>query len=157
TGGLAGQRQVALETEPVGGGGRHPAVVRLGATAGDERVAAEGESLGAEVLELAGLVATEGQTGLVVPFHEETGSSQPVGQAVERLDGGRPLRQRQRGRPHPRCPKASRGLRWWTQRYPATPRPTAATTPLTAAVGAGAGVGTLGGFTSLPQGRRRRS
>lgn len=95
------EREVALEAESVGGGRRHPTVVGLRATPGHQRVAAPGEGFGAEMLELSGLVAAERQTGLVVTLDQEARTAEPVGQAVERFERGRPMRQRQRSRSHP--------------------------------------------------------
>ena len=68
---LAREREVAVEPEPVRRGRGHARVVALRAAAGHERVAAPGERLRAEVLELAGLVAAERETGEVVALHEQ--------------------------------------------------------------------------------------
>ena len=81
----------------VGGRRGHADVVGLPSTAGDERVAALGEGVGAEVLELAHLVAAAAEAGEVVPLHPQAAGGQPElgAEAVHRLHRrGRHRRQR---------------------------------------------------------------
>ncbi len=75
----------------VGGDGRHLAgVVRLHAADRDERVAPLGERVGREVLELAGLVATEGEAGVaVLPLRPDLDlAAQVLREAVEAVHRG---------------------------------------------------------------------
>ena len=87
---------MAVEPEPVRRRRGHARVVALRAAAGHERVAAPGERLGAEVLELAGLVAAEREPGEVVALHQEParGGADRVGEPVQRLERRREVRER---------------------------------------------------------------
>ena len=85
-----------LEPE-VGGDARHLAgVVRLHPTDRDQRVAALGERVGHEVLELAGLVAAERDPGVaVLPLGPDLHPAAEVGaEARQRMDGRRTERER---------------------------------------------------------------
>ena len=72
----------------VGGRGGHAHVVGLPAAAGDERVAALGEGVGAQVLELAHLVPAAAEPGEVVALHPQPTRGEPERRAepVHRLD-----------------------------------------------------------------------
>ena len=76
-------------------GGDLARVVRLHAADRDERVAALGERVGDEVLELARLVAAEGEArGAVVALGPDGGAAQVLRQPVEPVDGRGTERQR---------------------------------------------------------------
>src|SRR5439155_1495892 len=84
-------------TEAGAGGGRRylTRVVRLDAADGDERVGALRDRVGDEVLELARLVAAEGQAGAhVVALRPQGSAAQVIGQTLERMDGRRPEQER---------------------------------------------------------------
>ncbi len=70
-GAIARQHQVDLEPEHRAGGSRHPAVVRLRGTDGDQRARALGHRGAAEELELACLVPAHPEPGEVVALHPE--------------------------------------------------------------------------------------
>jgi hypothetical protein len=78
----------AGQAQPVGGGCGHAHVVALAPAAGHEGVAALGEGVGAEVLELARLVASARQPGDVVTLDPEAPGRHPeVGpQTIEGLE-----------------------------------------------------------------------
>jgi hypothetical protein len=61
----------AAEAEPGGRGGGLPAVVRLQGSSGHKGLPALGQGLRDEELKLAGLVAAERESGLVVALHEQ--------------------------------------------------------------------------------------
>jgi hypothetical protein len=68
--GVTGHGQMAAEAQTVGRRGRHPGVVGLAPTPCDQEARTGGERLGAQELELAGLVSAQGQAGQVVPFDQ---------------------------------------------------------------------------------------
>ena len=78
---------------------RHlPGVVGLHPADGDERVGALGQRVRHEVLELAGLVAAEGEAGVdVLALGPDPGAAEVVGQPVERVHRARAERQRVAG------------------------------------------------------------
>ena len=90
--------QHALQAE-AGGDRRHlPRVVGLHAADRHQRVAARRERVGDEVLELAGLVAAEGDARVaVVALRPQPRAAEMGGEAVERVDRRRPEQQRDAG------------------------------------------------------------
>ena len=68
---IRGQHDRAREPETVRGGRGHAYVVALPPAAGDERVGAVVERVGAQLLELAHLVATTGERGQVVALDQQ--------------------------------------------------------------------------------------
>ena len=83
-----------LHAEVRGDGGDLPGVVGLHAADRDERVGALGERVGHEVLELAGLVAAEGEAAVhVLALHPDAGAAEVGAQPVDRMDRARPERQ----------------------------------------------------------------
>src|SRR5882672_4597935 len=111
------------ESKPARGRGGDPCVVALLATSGDQGVAPPCQRFGAEELELACLVAAEGEAGEVVALDE---------QARRRADGcGQPVHRRQRR--GQRRDLSARGQRARAvarrhQTYAAAPTPAVATT-----------------------------
>jgi hypothetical protein len=99
---LAGQHHRAGDAHLVGRRRRHAHVVALPAAAGDQRVAALGDGVGAQVLELAGLVAAAGQPRAVVALHPQAARLEPQGRAqtMHRLERRRQVRQRDLGVDH---------------------------------------------------------
>jgi hypothetical protein len=88
-GGLVGaEHDRAREAEAVGRRGGHPHVVALAAAAGDERLAPLLDRVGAEVLELAGLVPAPGQPGGVVALHPQRAGlhAEAGAEALHRLE-----------------------------------------------------------------------
>ena len=88
----AGEDEAAAETESRRRRGREPGVVALGGAAGDERRGAGPERLGAEVLELAHLVAASAEPGEIVALDPQVAWSKPQ-------QGGQPGRRFERCRP----------------------------------------------------------
>ena len=90
----------AAEPEVRGDRGDLAGVVRLDAADRDERVAALGERVGGEVLELAHLVAAEREPGVAVlalgPDLDR--AAEVLGQPLEPVDRRRPEQQRTRGK-----------------------------------------------------------
>ena len=86
----ARQDEVDLEAEHGAGGGRHPAVVGLAGSDGDERPGTGAQRLGTQELQLAGLVATGAEPRQVVALDPQPG---PAGQARSPLERGRQRRQ----------------------------------------------------------------
>src|SRR3954471_17839724 len=68
---ITAENQCAREAEAVGRGRRHAYVIALTPTAGDQRVASESQRLGAQIFQLARLVAATRETGEVVALHPE--------------------------------------------------------------------------------------
>ena len=65
-----------------------PGVVGLDAADGDERVAALGQRVRGEVLQLAHLVAAERETGVeVLALGPDLGAAEGFGEAIEAMDG----------------------------------------------------------------------
>ena len=62
---------VALQAQPVGGRDGHAHVIALPPATGHQRVGALRDRVGAQVVELARLVAAAGESGAVVALHEE--------------------------------------------------------------------------------------
>ena len=94
----------ALEPGAGGDGGDLAGVVGLHAADGDERVAALGERVGDEVLQLAGLVAAVRDTGVaVLALGPEGGAAEVRGQPLQRVHGRGPEEERvalERGKGH---------------------------------------------------------
>ena len=88
---VARQHEVDLEAEHGAGGGRHPAVVGLRRADGDQRAGAAAQRLGAQELQLAGLVAAGAEPGQVVALDPQPGPARQPGPPLERG--------RQRGQP----------------------------------------------------------
>jgi hypothetical protein len=63
------QDEVHLESEGIAGGRQLSAVIGLHSGAADHRVSPFGRDLSQQKIEHAGLIAPEGQTGLIIPFH----------------------------------------------------------------------------------------
>jgi hypothetical protein len=84
----AGQHQDAIETESGGRGGRLAAVVGLDRPGCDQGARPLLLRFGQQEFQLAGLIAAEGQPGLVVALDQQAGSAQGGFQAGHRFDRG---------------------------------------------------------------------
>ena len=83
----AAEREVAVQPDPARRGGRDPGVVALGSTARHQAVGAVSHRILGQERELAGLVATQGQTGEVVALDEQRGACLKVfSEPLESLD-----------------------------------------------------------------------
>src|SRR5699024_4206845 len=86
--------QTRLEAELGSDRGDLPRVVRLHAADRDQMRGALSERVGNQVLELAGLVATEGEPGVaVLTLGPDAGTAEVLGEPVERMDRARPEQQ----------------------------------------------------------------
>ena len=84
-GGVAAQHQDALEAGSDGGGRRQPRVVGLEAAGGEDHLRPFGQGVGHQQLQLAHLVAAQGQAGLVVALDPEGRAAQPGREARQRV------------------------------------------------------------------------
>ena len=89
---VARQHQVDLDAEPGAGRRRHPAVVRLRRTDGDERLGVGGHRRAAQELELACLVAPAAEPGQIVTFHPQPGAARQASHRLRAGSGGTPAR-----------------------------------------------------------------
>ena len=87
-------QELAVEAKPGGRSGSLAAMVGLGRARREHDVGAEFARLGQEVFELADLVATHGQAGLVVAFDPDAGSSEFGRQSRQRFERCRELCER---------------------------------------------------------------
>ena len=83
------QDEDRIHAQPPGTGGGHPRPVGLHSRPGDHGVAVLGDGVGEDEVELARLVAPEGESGLVVALDEETRSAEFGGEGRHLLEGGR--------------------------------------------------------------------
>src|SRR5690606_29529627 len=97
---FSAQHQNAMKTELGTKKCGSPAVIRLQAAAGDDRVAAFGLRLGQREFKLANLVAAEHGTGQIIALDPDRGAAEPGRQPLQRLERRRSLRKVQARRQH---------------------------------------------------------